>query len=170
MFPGIGTPVSGSQSCPSFALKYCVVYAVISSGVRHSHCRSRTVRVRLNPARRSADSAQVRKTVRVSVNCSGGEVAAPSMSGCRGFTVSPPPLRTKMSWQPQKPVQPHTDASVAPPASLCAGHVQSFGGASPLPDPMEVRVADLPSYVAQWLHGPECIALGLYLRGRQNTQ
>lgn len=33
-------------------------------------------------------------------------------------------------------------ASVAPATSLCAGHVQQLGGASPLPDLMEVRVSN----------------------------
>ena len=32
--------------------------------------------------------------------------------------------------------------SAAPAASLCAGHVQPLGGASPLPDLMEVRVSN----------------------------
>ena len=32
--------------------------------------------------------------------------------------------------------------STAPAASLCAGHVQPLGGASPLPDLMEVRVSN----------------------------
>ena len=32
-------------------------------------------------------------------------------------------------------------ASVAPATSLCAGHVQPLGGASPRPDLMEVRVS-----------------------------
>jgi hypothetical protein len=33
-------------------------------------------------------------------------------------------------------------ASAAPAASLCAGHVQQLGGASPLSDLMEVRVSN----------------------------
>jgi hypothetical protein len=38
--------------------------------------------------------------------------------------------------------QRHVQASAAPEAaSLCAGHVQQLGGASPLPDLMEVRVS-----------------------------
>ena|SRR5271156_3524777 len=35
-----------------------------------------------------------------------------------------------------------TATSAAPAASLCAGHVQPLGGASPLPDLMEVRVSN----------------------------
>ena len=31
------------------------------------------------------------------------------------------------------------EASAAPAASLCAGHVQQLGGASPLPNLMEVK-------------------------------
>src|SRR5271154_3705212 len=36
----------------------------------------------------------------------------------------------------------HHSQSAAPAASLCAGHVQPLGGASPLPDLMEVRVSN----------------------------
>jgi hypothetical protein len=36
----------------------------------------------------------------------------------------------------------HNSPAAAPAASLCAGHVQPLGGASPLPDLMEVRVSN----------------------------
>src|SRR5229473_2158537 len=49
---------------------------------------------------------------------------------------------TQAKSTPQPIDQPHANASAAPAASLCAGHVQQLGGARPLPDLMEVRVSN----------------------------